>query len=63
MPIVRIELAPGRTREQKSKTAEAITQSIVTHCKCHPVDVQVVFVEVQSSDWAIGGRLLDEPRS
>ena len=62
MPVVRIELAPGRSREQKKKTAEAVTQAVVTHCKCAPESVHVVFIEVPSSDWAVAGRFLDEPK-
>lgn len=59
MPMIRIELSTGRTREQKLAVVEAVTQSVAEHLKCKPETVQIVFVEVNPADWAIAGRLLD----
>lgn len=59
MPMIRIELSTGRTREQKLAAAEAVTQSVVQHLKCKPETVQIVFVDVDPADWAVAGRLLD----
>jgi 4-oxalocrotonate tautomerase len=62
MPVIRIELAPGRSREQKKETAVAITDAVSRICKCAPEAVHVVFIEVSNSHWAVGGRFLDEPK-
>ena len=61
MPMVRIECFPGRSAEQKRRTAGAVTAAVVQHLICAPDHVQVVFVEVAKDDWAVGGRLASDP--
>ncbi|MBM3944570.1 MAG: 4-oxalocrotonate tautomerase [SAR202 cluster bacterium] len=60
MPMVRVELYPGRTREQKAALAKAITDAVVTIAKTTAEATHVVFVEVAKGDWAIAGKLADE---
>ena len=60
MPMVRVELYPGRTREQKSEMAKAITEAVARIGKTTPEATHVVFIEVPKSDWAIAGKLADE---
>ncbi|SFC63434.1 4-oxalocrotonate tautomerase [Polaromonas sp. OV174] len=62
MPVIKIELSSGRSQEQKQKVADDVTQSLIKHCACTPESVHVVFVDVQPSDWAIGGKFLGQPR-
>jgi 4-oxalocrotonate tautomerase len=57
--MIRIELSTGRTREQKLKVAQAITQSVVEYLHCKPETVQIVFIDVEPADWAVAGKLLD----
>jgi 4-oxalocrotonate tautomerase len=60
MPIVKVELLAGRTREQKAKAAREITDAIERTLGAKPESTLVVFTDVERSDWAKGGKLLDE---
>jgi phenylpyruvate tautomerase PptA (4-oxalocrotonate tautomerase family) len=44
MPFVRIEMLSGRSTEQKTRLAVAITN--------------IVFVDVARDDWAVAGKLI-----
>jgi len=61
MPMIRVELYPGRSTEQYRAIAKAITENFVAICGSTPESVHVVFVEVEKSDWAIAGRLGSDP--
>lgn len=57
MPIVRIEMWPGRTHAQKAELARVITEAMVTIAHTTPDSTIVVFREVAKEDWAVGGKL------
>ena len=57
MPMVRIELYPGRSPEQKSACARDIVAAIARHLNAPPEATQVVFVDVARSDWLLGSQL------
>lgn len=63
MPYVKIELLKGRTREQKAAVADAVTKALVTLAASRAEDVHVVFTDVEKSEWAIAGRLVDQGKS
>ncbi|HET9641987.1 MAG TPA: tautomerase family protein [Burkholderiaceae bacterium] len=58
MPMVRIELHKGRTTEQKAACAKEIVRAIQQHLNAPPEATQVVFVDVEKSDWMLGATLL-----
>ncbi len=60
MPVVKIEMLEGRSKEQKAKLAQAVTQALVTIAKAKPESVTVVFSEYSRENWAQGGKLLSE---
>ena len=60
MPVVSIQLISGRTKEQKAKLAQAITDSIVDIANIKPEGVQVIFSDVEREDWANAGALLSD---
>jgi 4-oxalocrotonate tautomerase len=60
MPMIRVELFPGRTKEQKAAFARAVTEAFCTHCNGTPQSVQIVFQDVDQSDWATAGKLASE---
>ena len=62
VPIVQISLMRGRTEEQKSKAAAAITQILHEHLNSTPDHTYVVFQDVEPSNWAIAGKLLSEKK-
>ncbi|WP_447867082.1 4-oxalocrotonate tautomerase [Rahnella bonaserana] len=58
MPIIRLELVPGRTPEQKSNFAREVTRVAVETLNCKPESLDVVITEVPKTNWAKGGKLL-----
>ena len=62
MPIVRINMFPGRSEEQKERLAETIAQAMHDIAGSNKAGVHVVFEEVEVGDWYQGGRMLGEDR-
>ena len=60
MPMVHIQLFPGRTREQKAKAVAEITAAIERTLGATPQSTDIIFMEVPKSEWARGGLLFDE---
>ena len=60
MPIVRGEMWPGRTHEQKQKLAKAITDAMVEIGKTTPEATLIVFEDVDKSNWAQSGILASD---
>ena len=58
MPMVRIELYPGRTPEQKTACARDVVAALSKHLNASAEATQVVFVEVAKEDWLLGSRLV-----
>lgn len=52
MPHVIIKMYPGRSEEQKSKLAEAITQSVVDIAKTSEEHVSIDIQEIAPENWA-----------
>ena len=57
MPIVRVEMWKGATKETKAKLAKAITDDVAAIAKKQAKNVIVVFQDYEREDWAIGGEL------
>jgi 4-oxalocrotonate tautomerase len=55
VPIVRIEMWPGRTRDEKNALISNVTDAVVNSIGCPDQAVEVVLYEVDKSDWAVGG--------
>ena len=60
MPIIRVEMFTGRTRDQKRALVKELTDSFVRTCGGKPESVQVVLVDVERQDWGAGGELCDK---
>ena len=61
MPIVRIELLPGRSTEKKAKIAAAITDVLINEGGGSREHCLVLFEETSADNWAIGGQLVSSP--
>lgn len=59
MAIVRIELYAGRTREQKARAAHEIAEAMARTLGTTVKGTEIIFVDVEKSNWASGGRLAD----
>lgn len=62
MPIVRIEMWPGRTHAQKAELAKAITEAMVDIAKTTPDQTIIVFEDVPRENWAQGGVLASDKK-
>lgn len=62
MPIVRIELWPGRTHAQKQELARVITEAVVNIAHTTPEATIIIFQEVPKEDWAQAGVLAADTR-
>lgn len=60
MPIIRVEMFPGRTPAQKRELASKLTDAFVEAAGGTKDSVQIVLTEVEPSDWARGGILASD---
>lgn len=60
MPILRVSLWSGRTREQKAELAKALTDTMVEVAEVPPQAVTIQFEELPQENWATGGKLHSE---
>ncbi len=60
MPMIRVEMFEGRTREQKRALVEALTNAFIETCGGKPESVQVVIQDVSPFDWGGGGELFGD---
>jgi 4-oxalocrotonate tautomerase len=60
MPIINVEIFPGRTRDEKRQLARRFTDSMVTICGAKPEAVHVLFREIDTADWAKAGELFSD---
>ena len=58
MPLIKVQLYPGRTDEQKKDFAKIVTQSAVDILKTKPSHVIVVFDENPKNNWYQSGEPL-----
>ena len=63
MPIVRIEMWPGRTHAQKADLARVITEAIVNIAHTTADQTIVTFQDVSKENWAQGGTLASDTPS
>lgn len=55
MPIVRVELLPGRTAAQKAEYAKEVTRLAVQILGCPQESVDVLYTEISGHDWVHAG--------
>jgi 4-oxalocrotonate tautomerase len=60
MPVVRVEMWPGRTQSQKAELARVITEAVVTVAHTTPESTIVIFEDIAKENWAVGGVLASE---
>lgn len=60
MPYVNIRIAGALTREQKSKIAQEITDTLERVARKPKSYTYIAFDELPAENWAIAGTLLDE---
>lgn len=58
MPMIRVEMLPGRSDAQKQDLAAQLTKGFLDSCGGTPESVHVVIEEVAAQHWAVAGTLL-----
>ncbi len=57
MPIIRVEMLPGRSLEQKQALVEGLTETFVRTAGGNAEGLQVVITEVSADNWGTNGKL------
>ena len=60
MPTLRVEMFAGRTADQKRALARELTDATVRALGVPASAVEVLFFDIERSDWAVGGTLCSE---
>jgi len=60
MPIVRIEMWPGRTQSQKAELARVITAALVDIADTTAEATAIIFEDIARENWATGGVLASQ---
>jgi 4-oxalocrotonate tautomerase len=64
MPMITVQMSPGRTPDQKAELARRITDAFMETCGTPgqtPDGVWVVVEEVPWGHWSIGGKVITPP--
>lgn len=62
MPIVRVELSPGRSHQQKAQYVEEVSRLTAEILKCPLESIDVIFIEIPATDWAHAGKFYAQPK-
>lgn len=60
MPIVRVEMWKGTSKDVKARLAKAITEDVATIAGKRPENIAVLFTDYEKEDWSIGGELASD---
>ena len=60
MPIIRIEMWPGRTHTQKAELVKIITDAMVNITNTTAESTIIVFEDVPKDNWAQSGKLASD---
>ena len=61
MPIIRVEMLPGRSQEIKQQFMEKLTQLTCETLNCPVEAVDIIFSEPEPSSWAHAGKFYGQP--
>lgn len=57
MPVVTVQIWPGRTVEQKRRLVKAITDAMVQHADAKPGNLHVIIQDIPLENWGLAGVL------
>ena len=60
MPVVNVAMCAGRTDQQKSDLAKAITKAISETAGIPDSATTIIFQDVEKTEWAVGGVMASE---
>lgn len=56
MPLVRIDMYPGRDKETKKELISKVSQVVAETAKCPVEAVTVVIQDIPKENWGFGGK-------
>lgn len=60
MPIIRVEMFKGRSRDQKRALARELTDAFIRVAGGRPEAFHVVFTDMDKDNWAVGHELMSD---
>jgi 4-oxalocrotonate tautomerase len=60
MPLITIDMFPGRSEDQKRQLAKELTTTFCTITKIKPDGVHIIFRDVEKNSWSFGGQLCSD---
>ena len=60
MPIIKVEMLEGRSREKKAELVAGLSRELQRVCGGSLDAIYVVIDEVKKENWGVGGKLLSE---
>ena len=60
MPIIRVEMFPDRSVDQKRNLAQELTDGFVRACGGPGDRLHVIITEIDREDWSVGGELMSD---
>ncbi len=60
MPIIRIQMAKGRSQDEKTRLMKAVTEAVQESIGAPPPTIHIMIQEIPSEDIMIAGQLLSE---
>jgi 4-oxalocrotonate tautomerase len=58
VPVIRVEMFKGRSRDQKRALVKELTDGFLRACGGKPESVTVVIADVEKEDWGTAGELM-----
>ncbi|MGH8336769.1 MAG: tautomerase family protein [Gammaproteobacteria bacterium] len=58
MPIIRVEMFAGRSRELKRSLAKELTEGFLRVCSGKPEGITILIEDVAKENWAVAGELM-----
>jgi 4-oxalocrotonate tautomerase len=58
VPVIRVEMFKGRTRDQKRALIKELTDSFLRTCGGYAESVFVIIEDVEKENWGIAGELM-----
>ena len=60
MPVIRVEMWEGRTKDQKKELVEILSKETARIASCSIESVYVIIEEVKKENWGAGGQLCSD---
>ena len=60
MPIIKVEMLTGRSKEQKRALVRELTKAFVDTAGGKPEGIHIVIQDIEKDNWSSGGKLYSD---